>query len=166
MKRTLVLAFGLFLVAGCATRAVQTSAVAAVAPQLSVERFLQAVNARDYAGMARIFGTTDGPMGDTGSSFGCFWKKIGAAFGGSSCRDWRDVELQMDALALILQHVDYQIVSEGGVAGRRQSVTRIGVDLTLPQNRVARDVTFVVVMSEGRWMVEMIDLEKVTSATD
>ena len=73
--------------------------MAAVAPSLSVESFLQAANTRYLPAMARLFGTKDGPMADTGSSFGCFWKKIGAAFGGDSCVKWSDVELRMDAIA-------------------------------------------------------------------
>ena len=38
------------------------AALAGVAPQLSVERFLQAANARDFEAMERLFGTHDGPI--------------------------------------------------------------------------------------------------------
>jgi hypothetical protein len=166
VKRLLLLSIGLLIVGGCATSRVSSANSAGeVARQLSVERFLQASNARDYVGMSRIFGTSDGPIGDTGSAFGCFWKKLGAMFGGTSCPKWQDVEVRLDAIAEILQHDDYQIVSEGRVAGRAVPASRIGVDLDLPTSPTVRDVGFIVVMSDGRWMIECIELDKVTSGT-
>ena len=164
MKRVLLLSVGLLLVAACATPPVPSDdPAAAVAPQLSVERFLQAANARDYVSMSRIFGTSEGPIGDTGSSFGCFWKKIGSAFGGRSCEKWQDVELRLDAIAEILGHTDYEMVSQRRVAGSTVPATRIGVNLTLPGGTRASDVGFVVVMADVRWMIQCIELDKVTS---
>lgn len=148
----------------CTTQRVQPSRdMAAVAPQLSVERFLQAVNARDLDAMADLFGTADGPMGDRGSSVGCAFKKIGSWFGLSeACRSREEIELRMDAIAEILEHEDYQIVSEGRVPGRQHPTMRVGVDLVLERQRV-NDVPFLVVQTtDERWLVTEIGLGEVT----
>jgi hypothetical protein len=163
--RALVIGISLLVLGGCTSRTASSAPAAAVAPQLSVERFLQAVNARDLPAMSKIFGTAKGPIGDTGSSFGCFWKKIGAAFGGRSCSKWTEVELRMDAIAQILGHENYRLSSEISVAGRRNRTIRVGVDLELPDGRSADDVGFVVVLAgEGRWFIERIELDKVTGS--
>ncbi len=120
---------------------------------------------RDLRMMARLFGTSDGPMEDTGGSFGCFWKKIGTVFGGQSCAKWTEVELRMDAIAGILRHEDYQIASERMVAGTVAQTTRVGVDLTFAGGRNVRDVGFTVVLASGdQWLVNIIELEKVTGS--
>ena len=103
--------------AACTTVA-QRGPGAGVVAQLSVERFLQAANDRDIEAMGRLFGTEDGPILDTGGTFGCFFKKIGSWFGGTACTKRRDVEVRLDAIARLLQHQDYKIVREEAVAGR------------------------------------------------
>jgi len=132
--------------AGCTTRTVEpprgAGALAAVAPVLSVERFLQAVNADDYDAMARIFGTVDGPV--------------------EGPRE--EVELRMATIAAILKHQDYRIDSERLEPGRTNPTRRVGVDLTIG-GRLVPDVAFLVVQTPaGTWMLEQIDLEKVTGA--
>ncbi|MDT8342547.1 MAG: hypothetical protein RQ751_13635 [Longimicrobiales bacterium] len=145
-RRRGLLAFLLPLVlAGCTSRVVENRGggdpLAGVAPVLSVERFLQAVNAQDFESMARLFGTVDGPVEGP----------------------WQEVELRMATIAQILQHQDYRIGSERLEPGRPNPTRRVGVDLTI-SGRVVPDVAFLVVRtSAGRWMVEQIDLEKVTS---
>lgn len=156
--------WGLVLVAlavgACGQQMMSPGPVASVAPQLSVERFLQASNDRDYRSMARIFGTVDGPMGNTGSTFGCFFKKIGSWFGGDSCRRRQDVEVQMAVIANILAHTDYRIIGDERVPGRDQPTIRVFVDLTTRRGTV-RGVPFVVVRSgNGQWLVEAVDLER------
>jgi len=137
--------------------------MAAVAPMLSVERFLQAANGRDLEAMSRIFGTADGPISDTGSTFGCAFKKFGDWIGlGQRCPTIQSVEIRMDAIAQILEHNDYEIGSESRVPGRRNPTTRVGVHLQIGNDTV-RDVPFVVVQTEeGRWLVEQIGLERIT----
>lgn len=161
-SRSLLLLALLAVVAGCATRAANDE-MAAVAPMLSVERFLQAANSRDLDAMARLFGTADGPVSDTGSTVGCTFKKMGSWIGlGSACVTAEEVELRMDAIARILRHEDYRITSESDVAGRSRPTTRIGVDLETRRDTV-RDVPFIVVRnSDGRWLVEEIGLERIT----
>lgn len=150
------------LLAGCTT-VVRQGPGAGLAAQLSLERFLQATNERDLEGMARLFGTEDGAAWDTGSTFGCAFKKIGSWFGGTSCVKKRDVEIRMDAIAQILRHQDYRIVREETVAGRLGRATRVYVDLTLDGGTV-QAVPFVVVRTGGgQWLVEEVDLERIMS---
>lgn len=164
MRRQLILAFLLFSVVGCASRSVNDDQMAAVAPMLSVERFLQAANTEDLDAMARLFGTASGPIADTGSTLGCAFKKMGSWIGiGRACTTAQQVELRMSAISQILRHEDYQIVSEDRVAGRDQPTRRIGVDLDFG-NGTVNDVPFIVVRSsEDRWLVEQIDLERITT---
>lgn len=164
MRRVLFFSLAMLLVSGCSTSRVSRGAATAVAPQLSVERFLQAANSRDLQSMARLFGTKGGPIGDTGSSFGCFWKRIGTLFGGDSCLKWQDVELRMNIIAQVLAHEDYRIVGEERVAGRNVETTRLGVNLTI-NGRMIRDVGFTVVRAgEARWLVQAVELEKITNS--
>jgi hypothetical protein len=163
MRNLLVLACSV-LIAGCTTtRFVTSDEVAAVAPVLSVERFLQAANARDLHGMARIFGTSDGPAIETGGSFGCAFKKLGSWFGiGERCRTLQEVEVQMDLIARILGHEDYTIASEADVPGRVNPTSRVGVHMRVRGEEIS-DVPFIVVRSdEGRWLIEEIGLDRVT----
>ena len=163
MKR-LILVVLLLSMGGCTTtRVVSPGEMASVAPMLSVERFLQATNERDLHSMAGLFGTADGPVIDTGGAFGCTFKRIGSWIGlGDRCSNLQEVELWMDAIAQILHHEDYVIVSESSVPGRQHPTTRIGVNMRV-RGRDVSDVPFLVVQTgKGRWLVEEIDLEKVT----
>jgi hypothetical protein len=162
MKRVIFFVLPLLLGGCTTTQLVSSEGMPAIAPMLSVERFLQASNARDLHGMARIFGSVDGPFIETGGPVGCAFKKLGSWFGlGDRCRTLQEVEIQMDVIANILQHEDYSISSEASVAGRVNPTTRIGVDFTI-RGRNIPDVPFLVVKTgEGRWLVETIDLAKV-----
>ncbi len=160
-----VLSVSALLVAttGCASRRAMGRGGAAVAASLSVERFLQAANDRDLDTMSRVFGTAAGPIGDTGSTFGCFFRKIGSWFGGDACVKHSEVELRLDTIALVLKHDDYRIVGEEPVAGRSHPTTRILVDLVVGEDTVPA-VPFVVVRSDdGHWLVQQVDLTKITS---
>ena len=164
MKRLLFAGIPLLLAVGCTTTQIVSSGeMAAVAPRLSVERFLQASNERDLHAMAGLFGTTDGPVIETGGAFGCMFKRIGSWIGlGDRCPNLQDIELRMDAIAQILEHEDYTIVSDSRVAGRTSPTTRVGVNLFV-RGRNVSDVPFLVVQTdEGRWLIEEIDLAKVT----
>ena len=152
-------------VSGCATQTLNNRPGAGgIGPTLSVEQFLNAANVRDYSSMSRIFGTADGPIGDTGSSFGCAFKKFGSWLGmGDPCVSQPHVELRMDAIARLLTHEDYVIRSEERVAGRTDVTTQINVDMDLGSRNVS-GVPFVVVKSNsGQWLVQEIGLSKITS---
>jgi hypothetical protein len=147
------------IVSACTSQA-GPSDVAPVAAQLSVERFLQAANERDVQAMGRLFGTSAGPVGDTGSTFGCFFKKIGSWFGGTPCASRVDVELRMDAIASVVRHQDYRIVREEAVAGRTSPTRRVVVDMDMGGGRAVAAAPFVVVQtSQGRWLVEEVPLQ-------
>lgn len=127
----------------CTSQTVVNQPQLPVAPSLTVERFLQAANTRDLETMSRLFGTDDGPVGDRGNR--------------------EEVELRMDVIAEILQHDDYDIVSERRVPGSEVPRTRLGVDLLLPQGNMVRDVGFTVVLeSPNRWLINVIELVKIT----
>jgi len=122
---------------------VGSSEAMSVAPLLSVERFLQAVNAEDLEAMGRIFGTATGPV--QGEPL--------------------QLERELALIAAILQHQDYRVVSDRRVFGRTNLTHRVGVDLTIDGERIP-DVAFMAVQSsDGRWFVECVDLEKVTSGS-
>jgi hypothetical protein len=113
-----------------------------------VERFLQAANIRDLPTMSRLFGTDDGPIGDSASR--------------------EEVELRMDLLAEILQHADCQIISESRVPGAASRSIWVGVDILIVTPRgttMVRDVGFTVLLeSTSRWLVNVIELVKITGA--
>jgi len=164
VSKLAVLALVLAVPAACTRYVVETPA-AAVGAQLSVERFLQAANQRDVQAMGRLFGTSDGSAMETGSTFGCMFKKIGSWFGGSACTRKEDVEIRMDAIASVLQHQDYQIIEERRVAGRTAPTTRVLVDMTTDVGREVAAVPFEVVRTgEGSWLVQRVDLERVMAA--
>lgn len=166
MKRLLLLSSLAIMASGCATARVQSDPMFAVAPGMSVESFLQAVNAHDFATMANIFGTQDGPVGDTGGTFGCAFKKMGSWVGlGDSCEERFNVELRMSAIAQLLQHDEYRLAADSPVPGRRIPTRQLAVHLTRNGHQF-NNVPFTLVQSgEGRWLVETIGLEKITETT-
>lgn len=164
MRQVLLLALPALLFGCTTTRYVSSGEMAAVAPVMSVERFLAAVNARDLHGMARIFGTDDGPAIETGGSFGCAFKRMGSWIGlGDRCRTLQEVEVQMDLLARVLRHDDYTIGPEADVPGRSYPASRIMVNLMIG-GREYSDVPFTVIRTDaGLWLVEEIGLDRVTN---
>jgi hypothetical protein len=134
--------------------------MAGIAPILSVERFLQAANTGDLESMARIFGTAEGSIADrTGGPLGCAFKRMGSWIGlGDGCLSWSEIELRMNAIAVILQHDDYRVQEESPVPGRQRPTTQVSVDIQRGGEQFA-DVPFTVVQSaDGRWLVEEIGL--------
>ena len=112
-----------------------------VAPALAVERFLQAVNARDYETMARLFGTRDGSILQ---------------------RDPRaQVEQRMYALASLLRHRDYTLEGELVAPGRLGEAVRIVVGMEIGERRIPVPFTVVRTAKQG-WLVEQIDIEAIT----
>lgn len=163
MRRILLVASALLLGGCTTTQTLPSGEVASVAPILSVERFLQASNNRDLDAMARLFGTEEGALIETGGTLGCAFKKMGSWIGiGERCPTLQEVELRMDAIAQILRHQDYTVVSEQPVAGRVHPTSRIGVNLRINDDTV-EDVPFIVVRTDqGRWLVEQIGLDQIT----
>ena len=127
----------------CVTKPVVQPASGAptVAPALTVERFLRAAAAEDLDTMARLFGTADGSVVE---------------------RDKReDVERRMSLLARVLKHEDFRLITEGEIPGRSGQAVRVRGIVT--QDREEKLVPFVVVRSEGGWLIEQIGLEALTT---
>lgn len=163
-RRLGLLSLVLVTLASCTTVVTEAPA-AAIGAQLSVERFLQAANQRDYTAMSRLFGTQNGPVIETGGTFGCAFKKIGSWFGGTACQKRSDVEIRMDAIASILEHQDYQVLEEQRVPGRSAPTTRVIVNLTTVDGASVPELPFVVVQtSNRRWLIEEVDLQRVMAA--
>jgi hypothetical protein len=162
--RSPLLLIGLVL-AGCASSPGGSSSAAPVQPVLSVEQFLRAANTRDFVQMARIFGTGEGPIVDqTGGGFSCAFRRMGSWIGlGERCVPWEEIEYRMSLIAEILKHDDYQVRSETSVPGRSRQTIQIGVDILQAGTRYP-EVPFLVVRSaEGRWLVENVDLTRITA---
>ena len=161
----LVAGLALLTSAGCATTATAGSGFGTeLGPTLSVERFLNAANVRDHGAMMDLFGTPQGPIGDTGSTFGCAFKRMGSWIGlGDRCQSRPVVELRMDAIARIIRHEDYAIRAEERVAGRLAPTQQVSVDLNLGARTVS-GVPFVVVQAgNGDWLIQEIGLDQITS---
>lgn len=164
LRKVGLLALALMAPTAC-TRVVVENPGASLGANLTVERFLQAANEHDVMAMGRMFGTEDGAVAETGSTFGCAFKKIGSWFGGSSCTKRTDVEIRMDAIASILEHEDYRIVGENRVAGRTAPTRRVSVDMTMTRGQSVTAVPFVVVQADGgRWLIQEVDLQRVMAA--
>jgi hypothetical protein len=134
------LASCLLLSVACTTTRVPSTAASreidGVGAMLSVERFLQAANARDFEAMQGLFGSYDGPIKG----------------------DRRELELRMAAIAEILRHDDYRIMGEEREPGREHPTTRVTVTLT-KGGRPIEGVPFLVVRTEaGGWLVQQVDL--------
>ncbi|MEX0890968.1 MAG: hypothetical protein WEB88_02280 [Gemmatimonadota bacterium] len=138
-------ALGILVVgtAACVTRTeARTTGMDSVAASMVVEQFLTAANANDLDGMARAFGTTDGPWSTT--------VPIGE-------RDER-----MFALASVLRFDDYELAGTGLVPGRRDVATLINVRMRFGRRDVVVPFTMVETERWG-WLVEKIDVEKITN---
>lgn len=115
-----------------------------VATSLVIEQFLRAANENDLDTMARLFGTVNGP-------------NVG--------RVPKDqLDQQLFAIASILRHESYEIVRREIVPGRRSEATQVVVRMNMGRDRVV-DVPYTLVYSNANnWLIEQIDLEKITSA--
>jgi len=102
---------------------------------------MRAVNAKDLARMAQLFGTKDGPI---------------------SGRDNREqVEQRMFAIATVLGHEDFEIQGEQLVPGRTTEATRVMVKVTVNQRRY--EVPFTLVKyKDNNWLVEQIGIDVIT----
>lgn len=135
------------LLSGCgggSARAAADGADPAVAPAMVIERFLRAANQNDLDTMARLFGTTRGSVSGT-------WPK-------------KEQDERMFLFASVLRHSDYSIGQEQIVPGRRHEAVLVMVNMDIQQNRV--QVPFTMVRSGGHWLIEQIDITKVTRPGD
>ncbi|HEY0094444.1 MAG TPA: hypothetical protein VGB96_08980, partial [Archangium sp.] len=72
----------------------------------------------------------------------------------------RQVEQRMYAIASILEHERFTIVGEEQIPGRFGEAVRMNVNLT--RGNMRKQVPFTLVRSNGAWLVEQVDLERIT----
>lgn len=112
-----------------------------VAGALVIEQFLRAVNAQDLEGMARVFGTKQGPI--------------------IRLYDRKQVNDRMFVMARVLRHEDYAILRQEVVPGRRDEATQVVVRMTI--NGRQYELPYTLVWSNDRtWYIEQIPLDRVT----
>lgn len=140
LRRTLVLATFALLSAGSAQA--QAAAPGGPAPAAAVERFMRLVESKNYREMGSVFGTEQGPVAQRDAM--------------------PDVERRMYAVASILDHDRFVIRSESPIPGRTGVAVRVMVDVTRGGRTV--QVPFVAVRSGASWLVEQVDLERLTQA--
>lgn len=103
---------------------------------------MRASNANDLDGMARLFGTREGPVA----------KKWGRS----------ELEKRMFAIATELQHNDFEVIGEEMVAGRTDTATKLNVRLTNNEGKYV--VPFTLVRYKGdSWLIEQIGIEVLTA---
>jgi hypothetical protein len=138
----LLLIGALVTLPSCASTPAQP-AQPALAPQMTIERFLRAANQNDLDTMAALFGTRDGPI----------------------TRNWsrREADDRMFLLASLLRHSDYRIESEQLVPGRREEATQFTVRLVVSQGPVNVPFTLVQTTRNRTWLIEQIGIERITN---
>ncbi len=112
----------------------------APAPAAAVERFLRLADAKNYREMGLVFGTKEGTI-----------YRLDPA---------RQVEQRMYAIAEILKHDRFTVVREEQIPGRIGEAIRMTVNLTSGGQR--KEVPFTVVRFGTTWLVEQVDLERIT----
>lgn len=114
----------------------------APAAPAAIERFLQLAAERNYVQMGWVFGNAEGAI--------------------IRQQPVAEVEQRMYALAHVLQHDGYVLGPESTVPGRTGAAVRYQVRLTRGQ-RVYQVPMTVTRGPDGRWFVEVIDVEAVTN---
>jgi len=112
------------------------------APAEVVERFLQLAATKAYGQMGGVFGTREGAI---------------------NTRETQSrVERRMFAIASILQNERFVIREQNAIPGRPEG-DAVQLTVQVTQNGERKDVPFVTVRTpQGAWLVEQIDLERLT----
>ena len=130
---------GVFLLAACssATRGGSGALTGAAAPQLAVDAFLKAVNAKDLQAMSTVFGTKNGSARET--------------------MDHTELEKREVILACYFAHDSSRILGESpGLQGHRD------VRVELKKGTLTRQTTFFTIKGPGdRWYVDNMDIAAV-----
>ena len=150
------------LAAGCAAHSPLPPTVEESGPLRVAERFLGAANRRDLDALAHAFGTHRGPIAETGGGLGCGLRRLASWLGAADrCPTRQEVELRMHAIAAVLRHDGYEVISAEQVPGRYRPVTRISIEVRRGE-RIHRDVGLLVIRTSSGWLVESVELEKIT----
>ena len=132
---------GLFLLAACssATRSAGNSGelTGGAAPQVAVEQFLRAVNAKDLQAMSAVFGTRNGPARET--------------------MDRTELEKREIILACYFAHDSARVISDTpGQQGHHD------LRVELKKGNLTRQTTFFTIKGPGdRWYVDNMDIAAV-----
>ena len=132
---------GLFFLAACSsanrTAANSGDLTGGAAPQVAVEQFLRAVNAKDLQAMSTVFGTNKGPARAT--------------------MDRTELEKREIILACYFNHDSWRIIGESaGTQGHRD------VRVELKKGNLTRQTTFYTIKGPGdRWYVDNMDIASV-----
>lgn len=132
----------LVLLNACSGGAASSGPRPVLAPTMTIERFLRAVNQNDLDTMASLFGTQEGPIARRDPP--------------------RQVDQQMFLLASLLRHSDYAIGTEQVVPGRRNEATMYTVKMVVNSRDVHVPFTLVRDRRSPQWLIEVIGLEQVT----
>ena len=150
------------LAAGCATPPSLPPAGEDAGPIFAAERFLDAANRQDLDALARAFGTRRGPIADAGGGLGCGLRRLASWLAAAErCPSRREVEVRMHAIATVLRHDGYAVTSAERIPGRDRPVTRVSVEVRRGE-RIHRDVGLLVIRTSSGWLVESVELEKIT----
>ena len=114
--------------------------VGAPAPAAAEERFLRLAEQKNYREMGLVFGTKDGNI--------------------YRIENARHVEQRMYAIADILKHERFTVANEEQIAGRLGEAVRMTVSLTSGRQR--KQVPFTAVRFGNSWLVEQVELERIT----
>ena len=131
----------LVLLAGCGGPPAAEVPATGPAPQLVVERFLQAANTGDWATMRQLFGTSQQTIAD---------------------RDGPErADRHMHLLASLLRHDDFVVSGRQQVPGRTDATYIV---VTITRQGEQRAIPFLVVpRAGGGWIIERIErLEELT----
>lgn len=148
--RTLTLASALVLAVAAAPklRAQHGTPATAVRPATSatevVERFMQLATVKDYGQMGYVFGNREGAI--------------------INREPQPNVERRMYTIATILQNDRFVIRDQSSIPGRPEA-DAVQLTVQVTQGGQSRDVPFVAVRTtHGNWLVEQIDLERLTKS--
>ena len=131
----------LFLLTACtsATQKMPSNGqiTGAPSPQLAVDQFLKAVNAKDLQAMSTVFGTKDGPARET--------------------MDRTELEKREVILACYFNNDSYRTLGEmGGLQGHRE------IKVELKKGNLTRETTFYAIRGPGgRWYIDNMDIAAV-----
>lgn len=150
------------LAAACATSPPLPPAAEDAGPLRAAERFLDAANRQDLDALAHTFGTHRGSIADTGGGLRCGLRRVASWLRAADrCPTRQEIEVRMHAIAAVLRHDVYDVTSADQVPGRDRPVTRVSVEVRR-EERIHRDVGVFVIRTSSGWLVESVELEKIT----
>ena len=134
LRNTFLLSATLSITA-CGSRS-SASLMLPLDPQVTVTRFMSAVEANNLFAMGQLWGTKDGPSIDD--------------------MDRAELDMRLTVMQRYLTHEEYEIL-EGGLTARVDDRTR-AYQIRLKRAGCVHDVPFELVRVGGGWLVSNVDL--------